>query len=210
MKLHQLDSNNETTEAALTWHQKIILFRGYLALRNNIHPNQGASNFNVFLRTPSLEPDSFMQLFFEDIPTSLSLTLGPRALTTEDSLRFCKEFDRLPIHLDQNAASASIYGGIIASGLHTLSLTASIVADEFLCHTMMTGASGLTDVRWYLPVHPPESISVRIVVREKIPPRPGRSFGTIRIELETYNAAEEKVMSAIVSYLFHSHESTKI
>jgi acyl dehydratase len=146
-----------------------------------------------------------MLLHFEDIGETLTRRLGPRALTLEDSLIFSTKFDRLPIHLDEIAAKESIYGSLIASGLHTLSLTASIVVDEFLIQTAMMGASGMTDVRWFAPVRPPDNLSVRIAVREKIPPRPGRPFGTIKIELETLNIKNEKVMSALVSYLFKCH-----
>jgi acyl dehydratase len=149
-----------------------------------------------------------MPVHFEDISDSFVRTLGPRALTLEDSLRFSGEFDRLPIHLDAEAAKQSIYGSLIASGLHTLSLTASIVVDEFLSRTAMTGASGMTDVRWLAPVRPPELLTVRITVREKLPPKPGRDFGTIKMALETFNRANDKVMSATVSYLFRCRTSS--
>ncbi len=147
-----------------------------------------------------------MLLHFEDISDSPRDLLGPRDLTLEDSLRFCREFDRLPIHLEETAARNSIYGSLIASGLHTLSLTASIVVDEFLAGTAMTGASGMSDVRWFSPVYPPEKLSVRLFVRERVPPKPGRSFGTVKMQLVTLNRAHEKVMEATVSYLFKCRE----
>ena len=66
----------------------------------------------------------------------------------------------------------------------------------------MTGASGMTDVRWFAPVYLPERLFVRLSVRERLPPKPGRDFGTIKMQLETLNSAGEKVMEATVSYLF--------
>lgn len=139
--------------------------------------------------------------YFDDIRLGEVLTLGPRRLTEEDSLRFCNEFDRLPVHLDPVQAKSSIYGRLIASGLHTLSLTASIVVDGFLVHTSMTGASGMDSVRWHRPVTLPNFLSVRVSVLEKKPPKPGKSYGVVKCKLETSDQNGELVLSATVDYL---------
>lgn len=139
--------------------------------------------------------------YFEEIQLGEIQTLGPRQITLEDSLRFCNEFDRLPVHLDQTHAAQSMYGQLIASGLHTLSLTASIVVDGFLVHTSMTGASGMESVRWHRPVTLPNQLSVRVTVIEKSPPKAGKDYGVLRCKLETLGEDGALVMSATVDYL---------
>ena len=139
--------------------------------------------------------------YFQDIQPGEVITLGPRPLTEEDSLRFCNEFDRLPFHLDPAQAKNSIYGQLIASGLHTLSLTASIVVDGFLVHTSMTGASGMESVRWHRPVTLPNQLSVRVTVLETKPPIPGKRYGVVKCMLETLGQDGDLVMSATVDYL---------
>lgn len=141
-------------------------------------------------------------LHFEDIDVGETRMLGPRRLSLQDSLDFSNTFDRLPIHIDPVAAQASMFGGLIASGLHTLSLAASLVVDEFLVRTAMTGASGMTDVCWFKPVYPPQSIWVRLSAVEKIHGAKGRSFGTVVMLLEALLEGEVLAMSARVSYLF--------
>lgn len=141
---------------------------------------------------------------YEDVPLGYSDLLGPREITLEDSLRFCSEFDRLPIHLDEEQAAHSIYGQRIASGLHTLSLTASIVVDGFLSGTSMTGASGMSEVRWYRPVLLPNQLTVRLTVLEKHDPKPGRRFGTVVCRLEALLQDDTLAMSAQVHYLFEA------
>jgi acyl dehydratase len=150
-------------------------------------------------------------LFFEDIDTGETRLLGPRKLALQDSLDFSNTFDRLPIHVDPVAAEASMFGGLIASGLHTLSLAsglhtlslaASLVVDEFLVKTSMTGASGMTDVRWFKPVFPPQDMWVRLSAVEKIQGARGKSFGTVVMLLEALLESEVLAMSAKVSYLF--------
>lgn len=139
--------------------------------------------------------------YFDDIRLGEVLMLGPREITMEDSIRFCREFDRLPVHLDQAHAKQSMYGQLIASGLHTLSLTASIVVDGFLVHTSMTGASGMESVRWHRPVTLPNLLSVRVTVLEKSPPKAGKGYGVVKCKLETLGQDDGLVMSATVDYL---------
>jgi len=139
--------------------------------------------------------------YFDDILVGEVLMLGPRYITEQDSLRFCNEFDRLPVHLDHAHAKNSMYGELIASGLHTLSLTASIVVDGFLVGTSMTGASGMESVRWHRPVTLPNVLSVRVSVLEIHPPKPGKSYGVVKCRLETLAQDDELVMTATVDYL---------
>lgn len=139
--------------------------------------------------------------YFEDIMTGEVHQLGPRSITLEDSLRFCEEFDRLPFHLDSQQASESIYGELIASGLHTLALTASIVVDGLMSQTSMTGASGMENVRWHRPVTLPNELCVTVTVLDKSPPKPGKPFGVVTCELETIGQGGALMMTAVVDYL---------
>lgn len=142
-----------------------------------------------------------MKRYFDDIAMGEVHLLGPRSITEEDSLRFCQEFDRLPFHLDHESAKESMFGTLIASGLHTLSLTASIVVDGFLSTTSMTGASGMESVRWHRPVTLPNELTVKVHVAETLPPRPGKGFGVVTCRLETYTQDQSLAMSATVHYL---------
>ena len=139
--------------------------------------------------------------YFDDIAIGENYRLGPRAITLEDSLRFCAEFDRLPFHLDSDQASQSTYGELIASGLHTLSLTASIVVDGLMSQTSMTGASGMQNVRWHRPVTLPNELCVTVTVLDKSPPRMGKHFGVVTCRLETTGQDGALVMSTTVDYL---------
>lgn len=139
--------------------------------------------------------------YFEDITIGEVHQLGPRSITLEDSLRFCEEFDRLPVHLDSEQASQSIYGELIASGLHTLSLTASIVVDGFMAGTSRTGASGMQSVRWHRPVTLPNELRVTVTVLDKSPPKAGKAFGVVTCELATTGQDGALIMSATVDYL---------
>jgi acyl dehydratase len=46
-------------------------------------------------------------------------TLGTHTFTAEDIVRFARQFDPQPFHLDEEAARRSLFGGLCASGWHT-------------------------------------------------------------------------------------------
>ena len=107
--------------------------------------------------------------YFEDISVSEKITLGPRLVDRDAILAFAKQFDRLPFHTDEAAAKDSIYKGLIASGLHTMSITTSIIVDEYLNDKAMVAGLGIDQVRFLRPVRPGERLSVDIQVESTTP-----------------------------------------
>ena len=59
--------------------------------------------------------------YFEDITDGEPLHCQKLIITREDIIEFAKRFDPQPFHTDENAAKESIFGGLVASSLHTLS-----------------------------------------------------------------------------------------
>jgi acyl dehydratase len=140
--------------------------------------------------------------YFEDFAVDDTYQFGPRLVTKDAILRFAGEFDRLPFHVDEDAAKDTIYGGLIASGLHTVCVAASIVVDELLLRSSMTGSAGMTDVRWLRPVRPGDELAVNLKVAETEPLRRKASIGRVRCALTVTNQHDETVVTALVDYLF--------
>ena len=139
---------------------------------------------------------------FEDFVVGERRQLGGKEITRDAILRFATEFDPLPIHLDEDAAKRSIYKGLIASGLHTLCVVASIVVDEVLADSTMTGSAGMTDTKWFKPVRAGDTLSVVFTVEEAEPWVGRPTIGRVRARLDALNQDEQKVMTTLVDYLF--------
>lgn len=140
--------------------------------------------------------------YFEDFQVGESRQLGARLMNREDIIEFALKFDRQPIHTDDAAAKKTIFKGLIASGLHTLSTAASIVVDEYLSDTAMVGGAGMNNVQWVKPVRPGDLIAVKIEVIQKTP-HPKTSllgFVTTHQTVTTYDGSV--VMTGEVDYLF--------
>jgi acyl dehydratase len=67
--------------------------------------------------------------YFEDLRENDRLDSRDVLITKEEIVDFAKRFDPQPFHIDENGGNASIFGGIIASSLHTISACTRIVLE---------------------------------------------------------------------------------
>ena len=71
------------------------------------------------------------------------------------------------MHLDPNAASFTIYGGLIASGWHTGALFMRLLVRNLIADTKSLGSPGMEELRWPAPVRPGDTLTGKIEVLEK-------------------------------------------
>jgi acyl dehydratase len=107
------------------------------------------------------------KLHWEDFQPGAVAFYGPRLVTREEIVAFAAEFDPQPMHLDEAAASATMLGGLGASGWHTCCLLMRIIADGFILDSSSMGGPGVDEVRWLKPLRPGTSIRVRATVLDK-------------------------------------------
>jgi acyl dehydratase len=64
------------------------------------------------------------------------------------------------------------------------------------------GAPGVEEVKWLAPIRPGERINARATVLETRPSRSRPDIGFVKFRFELINAAEQPVMTLIVSPMF--------
>ena len=69
------------------------------------------------------------RLYYEDHEVGQTAPLGAHRFTREAILDFARKFDPQPFHLDEAAAAKSIFGGLCASGWHTVSVSMRLLVD---------------------------------------------------------------------------------
>ena len=125
--------------------------------------------------------------YFEDFKPGDVIELGSRTISKERILAFAREFDPQPFHTDEEAATRSIYGGLLASGWHTGSLLMRILYDGLLKDTASLGSPGIDELRWLKPVRPGDTLAARMTILESIPSRSKPDRGLIRSRMEMRN-----------------------
>ena len=136
-----------------------------------------------------------MARFYEDIPVGEARSFGRRTVTAEEIVEFAEQFDPQPMHTDREAAAETMYGGLIASGWHTASLTMRMLVDEYLSETATVGGKGVDELRWRRPVRPGDTLSVDVEVLDKSVETPDR--GLVRTRTATHNDDGEAVFTMV-------------
>jgi len=68
-------------------------------------------------------------MYAEDLAVGMEFPFGTWPMTEMDIIEFAKVYDPQPMHIDPAAAAELPYGGIIASGLQTMSIYQSLLVD---------------------------------------------------------------------------------
>lgn len=98
-------------------------------------------------------------IYFEDFAAGQEYELGSRTLDRAAIIDFATEFDPQLIHVDEEAAKQSIYGGLIASGWQTCTLYMRLLCDGILLRVHSMGSPGIDELRWLGPVRPGDTLS---------------------------------------------------
>ena len=132
--------------------------------------------------------------YWEDFPVGQVTEFGGITLSEDDIVRFAREFDPQPFHIDAEAAKHSMFGGLIASGWHTCSLAMRMMCDAYLLEAASLGSPGVDNIRWLKPVRPGDTLRVRCVVLEARPLESKPHVGLVRNRWEVLNQNGEEVM----------------
>jgi acyl dehydratase len=120
--------------------------------------------------------------YFEDFQAGDVSEFGPVSVTAEDIVEFAQRYDPQPLHLDAEAGAATPYGGLIASGWHTIALYMGMFVRGVLLDSASLGSPGVEELRWLAPVRPGDELRGRSTVTEarasSTNPRRGTVFTT--------------------------------
>jgi len=144
--------------------------------------------------------------YFEDVQMGESDTLGSHTFTEAEIIAFAKKYDPQPFHTDPEAAKATIFGGLIASGWHTCAIMMRMTAATIRRNQLATtGSPGVDSCRWLKPVRPGDTLTGRSLVLEVWPSRT-RPFGFVRSRIELLNQRGEIVLSLIGLSMYQRRE----
>lgn len=135
------------------------------------------------------------KIYLDDFHDGQIIDLGSCTVSREEIIAFASQYDPQPFHTDEEAAKESIYGGLIASGWHTVALFMRLLVDGLLSHAASMGSPGVDEVRWLKPVRPGDTLRARGVVLAVVPSRSKPDRGILRTSYEMFNQSGEQVLS---------------
>jgi acyl dehydratase len=140
-------------------------------------------------------------LSLEDFEPGGVHTAGSVQLSEDEILEFARRYDPQVFHVDSEAARASVYGGLIASGWQTVAVTMRQLVDHVLGTAAGMGSPGVDEIRWLRPVRPGDTLSVRMTVLDTRPSRSKPDRGVLRFRVDVDNQDGEPTMSMVGAWI---------
>ena len=122
-------------------------------------------------------------LYLDDLSVGDRFTSGEHALDAAQIVAFAAQFDPQPFHTDPDAAEATFFRGLAASGWHTAALTMKLLVESGIpLADGVIGSGG--ELQWPQPTRPDDVLHVEAEILEIVPSRskPGRAMVQARCE----------------------------
>ena len=128
--------------------------------------------------------------------------VSPGITVTESQIiEFALKYDPQPFHVDVNAASESLYGGLIASGFQTAALCFRLFIQSGILSESSMGSPGIDDLVFLAPVRPGDTLHTENEVIEVKPSRSKQDRGILRLKYVAINQHGDAVLSLIINHL---------
>lgn len=138
--------------------------------------------------------------YFEDFAVGQKFDTGRRQVDAAEIIEFAAKYDPQPFHVDPEAAKASLFGGLAASGWHSAAMMMRLIVDsDFRPAGGIIGGGG--ELAWLKPVRPGDELRVEGEIIELRQSRSRPDQGLVKIRLTMLNQGGEAVQTFIPTLL---------
>ena len=134
-------------------------------------------------------------MYFDDLPVGYAYETAEETVSEDEILAFARQWDRQYFHTDPERAKESPYGGLIASGFHTMLIAFNLVLDAGVWNEASMGSPGMEHVRWVRPVRPGDTLKVKVEITSSTPSASRPDRGRTGFRQTVLNQHGEAVMS---------------
>lgn len=137
------------------------------------------------------------EVTYGDLSIGQRFVSGQHLLDESQIIEFATQFDPQPFHTDPVAARGTVFGGLVASGWHTVAITMRLLMGSGLrIEGGMVGAGG--EVNWPRPTRPGDRLQVttEVVGKRILRSRTDRGLVTIRCETRNQHGDIVQVLDA--------------
>ncbi|MBE6881252.1 MAG: enoyl-CoA hydratase [Ruminococcaceae bacterium] len=133
-------------------------------------------------------------MYFEDITVGMKVDIPPVTIEKERILEFAKLYDPIPLHMDEEYAKKTRFGGLIAPGVMSfMSVWAKYIENDFIADELIAGKS--TKIEWFKPVYAGDILKGILTVSDA--EKRNQYNGIVTLSIDIYNQKGELVMNDI-------------
>jgi acyl dehydratase len=144
------------------------------------------------------------RLWLDDLTLGQEFISGEYPLDAEQIIGFAKEFDPQPFHLDPDAAKQTFFGGLAASGWHTMAITMKLLVQSMPLAQGIIGAGG--EISWPQPTRPGDVLRVKSRIAKITPSRSRPDRATVLVHCVTMNQDDEHLQELRARLVAFSRE----
>lgn len=149
-----------------------------------------------------------MKEFFEDLEPGMTFHTGGMTITEDAVIRFGLEWDFQPFHIDKIAAQSSLFGGLVASGLHTILVTFRLCVQADIFTGNAVAGLGFKEVRFPNPVHPGSTLRTTATVLQRRHSSSKAGFGIVQWDLQCRDERGRVVLTMHLSNLVRCRDTS--
>ncbi|MDQ1157167.1 acyl dehydratase [Sphingomonas sp. SORGH_AS 950] len=134
-------------------------------------------------------------IWLEDVAVGDTARFGNHRVERDEVIAFATRYDPQPFHLSDEAAAATHFGRLSASGWHTASMTMAMIVEHYRATGFQSlGSPGIDELRWLKPVYPGDTLRCETEVLEVRRSASRPDMGLIVSLLTVYNQDDVAVM----------------
>lgn len=134
------------------------------------------------------------KMYFDDFKIGDKIEIPPAVIDKNEMIDFARKYDNIPLHVDEEYAKSTIFGGLIAPGLMSFAAVwAKYLEVDMFGEELIAGKS--SKIEWFKPVYPENTLSATATVTN-LTKRNERN-GTVEISIEAYNQNGVLVLSNV-------------
>lgn len=137
-------------------------------------------------------------MYFEDFKEGLTVAIPAVTIDKERLMDFARLYDPIPLHLDEEYAKTTIFGGLIAPGaMSFLTMWGKYLEQDLCGPETIAGKSSKTE--WFKPVYPGDQLCGTLTVTN-LTPRNARN-GIVEFSMEVFNQKGTMVLTNVTEVI---------
>jgi acyl dehydratase len=105
-------------------------------------------------------------IYAEDLQVGSVVGLRSRLVDEDEIVAFAADWDPQLMHVDPTVARTGPFGGIIASGVHTLAVFQRLQVDALYSRTAIVAGRTMREMRLHVPIRAGDVVTGSVEIRE--------------------------------------------
>ena len=133
-------------------------------------------------------------MYFDDLKIGMRVDIPSAVIKKEKMIDFARDYDNIPLHIDEEYAKSTPFGKLIAPGVMSfMSVWVKYLEVDFFGSELLAGKS--TKIEWIKPVFADDVLTGTAVISNMVKRNPKN--GLVEISIEAYNQNGELVLKDV-------------